>query len=377
MFGTPNIMEKNGEPASSTLIMLLAWVIETMPKSALVALMEKAGVGKKSSSITETLEDIMYLSTIKTFRNAGQWLDLNQRGYKVEDWLSALNPLPFTLKTLDRVHMVRVHGWENGRSKLAEAIDRAAKTTGELVDGLRNYCEKCDTYVPYLGLDADIVQACQKCFGPTVLKVREVAVSDRYEPRIELPWLIDGMLHKASKVALKTLDGNPFVKVQEALQAGQWNDIDTFVTSTVKKSSAFGYNEKGNLVAQRINALVCRIPVLIDGKIAALWAAVPCGWSNNGMIKRGTAGKKGDLYDDWAMTLSGLSKTEIGRIITFNQTLMARSQLISMLTEKRRKFGNNDHPIVKEWQKRYPASKSYCLKVVARNHDLRNKVIKT
>lgn len=362
MFGNDINTKKNGELASSTLIMLLAWVIETMPKSALVALMEKAGVGKKSSSITETLEDIMYLSTITTFRNAGQWLDLNQRGYKVEDWLSALNPLPFTLKTLDRVHMVRVHGWENGRSKLAKAIDRAAKTTGELVDGLRNYCEKCDTYVPYLGLNADMIQSCQHCFGPTILKVREVAVSDRYEPRISIPWIMNNGITTASKVALKTMNGDPFGAVQDALNQGIWNAPKVFVSSTVKKHSAFGYNEKGNLKAGRIYGLVCRIPVLIDGKIAALWANVPC--DKHGDIRAG-------------QRFHGLIEAEMKRIIKFNETLMVRSQLISLLTEKRRKFGKDDHPIVKEWQKRYPASKSYCLKVVARNHDLRNKVIKT
>ena len=45
------------------------------------------------------------------------------------------------------------------------------------------------------------------------------------------------------------------------------------------------------------------------------------------------------------------------------------------ITELRRLL--KDHKIVKEWQKRYPASKSYDMKIVARTHDMRNKVIET
>ena len=98
MSGTPYTMEKNGKHGSSVLILLLIHVLRMMPKTAISALMTTLGLGQKRTSATELLENILYMDMIKTFRIAGQVVDLNQNGYKVENWLSALNPLPFTLK---------------------------------------------------------------------------------------------------------------------------------------------------------------------------------------------------------------------------------------------------------------------------------------
>ena len=370
MFGNDINTQKNGEPASSTLIMLLAWVINNMPNSALTAVLNTLGLGSKRSSATELLENILYMDTIKTFRNAGRSLEI-----KVEDYAGIINTdMPFTLKTLYRRHMIRESGWISGRSKLMDSADRALKSSVELVDAIRNYCEQCDEYMPWLGIDAP-QHSCNYCGRLCELKTRHVAASDQYEPVIKIPLLLNGMLDKIVTVNLKTIT---FESVQNALLRGDWKDEKQLISSTPKKHILFGLNEKGNLKVGRINALVCRIPVLNEvGELVSMWAAVPCGWTNNGMISRGWAGIKGDLYDDFARKFHGLSDAEIKRIETFNETLIQRSKLISMLTEKRRKFGKDDHKIVKEWQKRYPASKSYDMKIVARTHDMRNKVIET
>ena len=359
-------MEKNGTHASSMLILLCLHVLRTMPKSALSALMNTIGYGRKQTSATEFLEKLLYLDTVKNLRIDRREAEFGVNMPKVKNYLTALNELPFTLKTLTRHHMVRESGWISGRSKQVETEVRKEKNGGELVDGIRNFCLNCDTWLPWLGLDAMAGQSCKNCGQIGVQRVREIAVTDRYQPTINIPWIFDGAItEKLYATELRTMGGDPFSAVVDAMNRFDWRDIKVWRSNTNKRHKGHGVDERG-MKQGRIYGLVCRIPVKLDGETVALWANVPC--DSKGDIRAG-------------QRFNGLIEAQIKVIEDFNTDLMARSQVFSLIQEKRNKFTDVDDSMVNEclemYRKRLPAAKSWSAKVAARMYDLKNKVIKT
>ena len=319
------------------------------------------------TKLKEVFEDLIYMNG-----NGFQALthDRIRINIATSNAINALGALPFTLKTLNKHHMVRESGWISGRSKLKNPEDREAKTTAELVDGLRNYCNKCAEWMPWLGLDASPGQNCNFCGGGCELKTRYIAVSDRYQSTIRLPWVMSGKLDfSKSKCELRTMKGDPFTAVLNAMNSFDWTNVKVWRTNTNQRHEGHGIDARG-LKGGRIYGLVCRIPVLDElGNLVPMWANVPC-----------------DKYGDISagQRFHGLIDTNIKRIINFNNALMQRSKLISLLTEKRIKVTPelvNANPCVESFLKSHPRSKTIDPVIVARVYDLkverRSKVIET
>tara|TARA_R100001082_G_scaffold82236_1_gene49062 strand:- start:1341 stop:2441 length:1101 start_codon:yes stop_codon:yes gene_type:complete len=362
---TPLNTQKNGAQGTSVLITLLAWFIGTLPKSGQVLILN--ALGKDTNKKTDTYDELMRVLYLE-LKNNTKWIMKKDIG-NTETWFhqfpNAFNYLPFVEVT--RRHMVRVSGYVTGRSKQVETETRRDKNGAELQDGLRHFCAQCG-WLPYMGLNADGVRYC--CGSVAELMTRDVAVSDRYEPVIRIPWLVAGTLIDWS-VNLTTLGGDPVGAVMRIMDTVRvWNHKD-MMTSTPKRHPNHGpdnaqpHKDKN----KRIKALLCRIPVLNDmGQTVPMWVNLPA--------------IKGDIFHPVARSYHGLIDSQLKRIVQYNEMLMSRSHLISILSEQTKSLKVSklvDIPQeVQNHLNRYPKAQKIDLNAVARVEEKRrSRVVET
>ena len=351
----------NGAQGTSVLITLLAWFIRTLPKTAAVGLLNVLNINHdRNTDVYEELMKVLFLEFMTKGSNPKpngfKGIMKGQRRFNITDIdfdvTHALNLLPFVEVT--RRHMVRVSGYVTGRSKQTETETRRDKNGAELQDGKRHFCAQCDKWLPYMGLDAEGVRMC--CGSVAELLVREVAVSDRYEPTIRIPWVIGGSFVDWT-VNLTTLGGNPVQRVSRIVNnAVGWNHND-LMTSTNRRHHSHGFDKTGRDAQKRIKCLLCRIPIMNDfGQLVPMWVNLPA--------------IKGDIFHPIARVYHELSTAELNRIRDYNIMLRNHTHLMMSLTENTKSLKVSkliDAPeAVQNHLKRYPQAKNINLNSVAR-----------
>lgn len=368
---TPLNTEKNGGQGTSVLITLLAWFIRTLPKTAAVGLLNVLNISNNNNTdVYEELMKVLFLefTTKKGKPNGFKGIKTGTNRFNITDIdfdvTHALNFLPFVEVT--RRHMVRVSGYVTGRSKQTETETRRDKNGAELQDGKRHFCAQCNKWLKYMGLDAQGVRMC--CGSPAELLVREVAVSDRYEPTIRIPWVIGGSFVDWT-INLKTLGSDPVGRVSRIINnALTWNHSD-LMNCTPKRHSSHGIDKTGRNANKRIKALLCRIPILNDfGELVPMWVNLPA--------------IQGDIFHPTARVYHGLSTAELNRIQDYNILLRNHQHLMLSLTDKTKSIKVSqliDAPeAVQNHLKRYPQAKNINLNSVARVEERRrSKAIET
>jgi hypothetical protein len=192
---------------------------------------------------------------------------------------------------------------------------------------------------------------------------KEIAVSTDYEQTVELPWIFNGRIHEASKLALRTMringESNAVQYVKNLLESGKWDDMK-LRCNTMKSSSTHGLKPNGSMKKDRIYSRILRVPVLNENNEAvALWCSIPCD-------------KKGNINTPSAIKHNGLNKANIKRILDFNKFVTVRSQLISMIQKPTKitpkmKDNINLEPVVVSHLKRYPRTVNFNPRTVALN----------
>ena len=347
------------------MIMLLAWFIDTLPKTAAVGLLNVLNINQdKNTDVYEELTKVLYLEFmtkganpkpngfkgIKTGTNRFNITDIDF------DVTHALNSLPF-VKVMRRP-MVRVSGYVTGRSKQVETETRREKNGAGLQDGLRHFCANCG-WLPHLGFNAEGVRIC--CGSPAQLLTREVAVTDRFEPSIRIPWIIGGSF--IDWVAnTKTLGGDPVGVVSRIVNNGlKWNHEDLMLC-TNRRHHSHGFDKTGRDAQKRIKTLLCRIPILNDfGELVPMWVNLPA--------------IEGDIFHPTARVYHGLSTAELNRIRDYNILLRNHTHLMMALNDKTKSIKVSqltDAPeAVQNHLKRYPQAKNINLNSVARVEERR------
>ena len=316
----------------------------------------------KNTDVYEELMKVLFLefTTKKGKPNGFKGIKTGTNRFNITDIdfdvTHALNLLPFVEVT--RHHMVRVSGYVTGRSKQVETETRREKNGAGLQDGLRHFCGNCG-WLPYLGLDAQGVRMC--CGSVAQLLTREVAVSDRYQSTIKIPWVIDGAFVDW-RVELATLGGDPVGTVSRIVNnALAWNHKD-LMTSTPQRHSSHGIDKTNREGLKRIKCLLCRIPILNDfGQLVPMWVNLPA--------------IKGDIFHPTARVYHGLSTAELNRIKDYNILLTQHQHLMMALRDKTKSIKVSeltDAPeAVQNHLKRYPQAKNVNLNSVARVEERR------
>ena len=368
---TPLHTETNGAQGNSVLISLLYWFIGTLPKNMAVQLLNVLNISQtKKTDVYAELVKVLYLEFFTNDRkpNGFKGIMKGRRRFNITDIgfdvTHALNLLPFVEVT--RHHMVRVSGYVTGRSKQTETETRREKNGAELQDGLRHFCAQCDKWLPFLGLNAEGVRMC--CGSVAQLLTREVAVSDRYQSTIKIPWVIDGAFVDW-RVELYTLGSDPVGRVSGIVNnALSWNHKD-MMTSTPQRHSSHGIDKTNRDGLKRIKCLLCRIPILNDfGQLVPMWVNLPA--------------IKGDIFHPVARVYHGLSTAELNRIKDYNILLTRHTQLMNTLNDLTKSLKVSkliDPPVeVQNHLKRYPKAQHINLNSVARVEEkIRSRAIKT
>ena len=349
----------NGKQTSSIFILLLVWLINTMSTKRLGLIMNALDLGSKKP-IVETLHNLLYASDYNSGSTNMFTIDGSKHVLIEQLYEKALNELPF--ESVTRYHWVKSSAWENGeRSKQQDSKIRAEKTTVDLVDGTRNFCHKCGNWQGFDGLHVDVIQYC--CNTQCEPMTKEVGVSTDYHQTVELPWIFNGRIHEASKLELRSMrvngESNAVQYVKNLLESGKWDDMK-LRCNTNKSSPTHGFKPNGSMKKDRIYSRILRVPVLNENNEAvALWCSVPCD-------------KKGNINTPSALKHSGLNKSNIERIMTFNKFATVRSQLISMIQKPTKitpkmKDNINLEPVVVSHLKRYPRTVNFNPRTVALN----------
>ena len=354
---SPLNTQKNGEQGTSVLITLLAWFIRTLPKTVAVGLLNVLNINHdKRTDVYEELIKVLFLEFMK-----------GNRRFRITDIdfdvTHALNLLPFV--EVRRRPMVRVSGYVTGRSKQVKTETRRDKNGAGLQDGLRHFCANCG-WLPHLGFNAEGVRMC--CGSPAELLVREVAVTDRYEPSIRIPWIIEGSF--IDWVAnTKTLGNDPVGRVSRIVNnALAWNHEDLML-STNRRHHSHGFDKTGRDAQKRIKTLLCRIPILSDfGQLVPMWVNIPA--------------IEGDIFHPTARVYHGLSTAELNRIKDYNILLTQHQHLMMTLNDKVKSIKVSkliDPPVeVQNHINRYPKAQQIDLRAVARVEErIRKRAIET
>ena len=362
---TPLNTNKNGEQGTSVLITLLAWFIQTLPKPFAVGLLNVLNINHdKRTDVYEELTKVLYLEFMtkgdNPKPNGFKGIMKGTRRFRITDIdfdvTHALNLLPFVEVT--RRPMVRESGYISGRSKQKDAETRREKNGAGLQDGLRHFCANCG-WLPHLGFNAEGVRIC--CGSVAELLTREVAVTDRFEPSIRIPWIIEGSFIDWL-ANTKTLGGDPVSVVSRIVNnALAWNH-DDLMLSTNRRHHSHGFDKSGRFAQKRIKTLLCRIPIMNDfGQLVPMWVNLPA--------------IKGDIYHPTARVYHGLSTAELNRIRDYNILLRNHQHLMMSLTDKTKSIKVSqliDAPeAVQNHLKRYPQAKNINLNSVARVEERR------
>ena len=362
--------ETNGAQANSVLISLFAWFIRTLAKPGAYAYLAMLGISRdKNTDVYHELDKVLHQEFVTKNGRLNPFRGNLRRPFKITDIdfnvSDALNSLPFVEVT--RRNMVRVSGYVTGRSKQVETETRRDKNGAELRDGRRHFCAQCDKWLPFLGLNAEGVRMC--CGSPAELLTREVAVSDRYESKIRIPWIIGGSFVDWS-VNLPTLGGDPVGAVSAIVNNGIPYNCKEMTTSTPQRHPSHGPdNSRPNkFAARRIKGLICRVPIMNDyGELVPMWANVPA--------------INGDIFHPAARIYHELSDAELNRIKAYNIMMSRHVKFLNILNQTTKSLnvsGLVDAPeAVQNHLKRYPKARNINLNSVARVEQRRQKMIET
>tara|TARA_A100000172_G_C3027904_1_gene105490 strand:+ start:138 stop:1238 length:1101 start_codon:yes stop_codon:yes gene_type:complete len=357
--------QKNGAQGTSVLITLFAWFIQSLPKVGAIALLNVLNINHdKNTDVYDKLVKVLYREYLTKKDKPNAFRGHLNRPFKTTDIdfdiSHALNSLPFV--EVIRRPMVRVSGYVTGRSKQTETETRREKNGAELQDGKRHFCGNCG-WLRHLGFNAEGVRIC--CGSPAQLLTREVAVSDRFEPSIRIPWIIGGSF--VNWLAnTKTLGGDPVKAVSRIVNSALYWNHDDLMLSTNRRHHSHGFDKTGRDAQKRIKTLLCRIPIMNDfGELVPMWVNLPA--------------IKGDIFHPVARIYHELCDAELKRIRDYNIMLNQHTRLISVLnnnTKTLKVSGLVDAPTaVQNHLKRYPQAKNINLNSVARVEERRQKKI--